>query len=169
MSDVMRDMWPQDVTTEDVLSPEDILRAQADHLTRRMNRLLIGHLIKTEAEDRIVIGFEAEAPLAKCRARLFEIQHRPDLDYPVVIVPPDQELPRYLQREVYSGGLRDAVDRLSAPSKMVENEWVAGSPEEFSEKLERVLAMAEVKAAIFSLLSRSKRNELTSDNEPPKS
>jgi hypothetical protein len=166
MSSVMRDLWPEDIKSEEVISPEEILNHQASRLEARTNGLLVGHVVRHELEDRVVLGFEVEAPRADSRARLFEVQHRLELDYPAAIVPPDEELPDFLKKRVYRPGTGDLNpvkitetlnSLLSMGGKWVENEWVATSPTDFSEKVENLLAHPSVKAIVLSLLSRVSR------------
>lgn len=167
MSSVMRDLWPEDIKSEEIISPEEILNHQASRLEARTNGLLVGHVVKHELEDRVVLGFEVEAPRADSRARLFEVQHRLELDYPAAIVPPDEELPDFLKTRVYHASLSevtaslaefaDTKKLLTMPGEWIENEWVATSPTDFSEKVENLLAHPSVKAIVLSLLSRVSR------------
>jgi len=156
MSSVMRDLWPEDIKSEEVISPEEILNHQASRLETRTNGLLVGHVVKHEAEDRVVLGFEVEAPRADSRVRLFEVQHRLEFEYPAAIVAPDEKLPDFLRQRVYRPGIADALETssLMKTGKWVENEWIATSPAEFSQKVQDVLANPAIKAMVLSLLSR---------------
>ena len=176
MSSAMRDLWPEDIRSEEVLSPEEILEHQASRLEARTNGLLAGHLVKHVAEDRVVIGFEVEAPRAGSRVRLFEVQHRLDFEYPVSIVPPDDELPEFLRERVYQAGPGDLLrplvgtsvaKALAAPGEWVENTWLAASPNEFVEKVETLLRRPAVKAIVLSLLSRvtTEKHSATGDEK----
>ena len=156
MSSIQRDLWPDDIRSEEVLSPEEILKYQAEQLEKRTNGLLAGDVVKHENEDRIVLGFEVVAPRAQVRARLFEVQHRLEYGYPALIVPPDERLPDFLKAQVYrpSHSIADVM-RSIEPGKWVKNEWLASSPSEFSKTVETVLARPGVKAVVLSLLARS--------------
>lgn len=156
MSSVMRDLWPDDIKSEEVISPEEILKHQASRLEARTNGLLIGHVVGHAGEDRVVIGFEVEAPRADTRVRLFEVQHRLEFEYPAAIVAPVARLPDFLkEREYRSPPLGSPVADLFGPGKWVKNPWVASSPTEFSEKVKELLAGGGVKGIVLSLLSRA--------------
>ena len=163
MSSIQRDLWPDDIRSEEVLSPEEILKFQAKQLEERTNGLLAGDVVRHENGDRIVLGFEVVARRADVRARLFEVQHRLEYEYPALIVAPDEKLPEYLRDRVYVGGLSELLlspgakiaQAMHGPGEWVENEWIASSPKEFSEKVKAVLARPGVKAVVISLLARS--------------
>jgi len=170
-----RDLWPDDIQTADVVTPEEFLREQAEILEAKTNGLLVGRLMHTDLEDRVLIGFEVEAPRIKARTRLFEVVHRVEFEYPVAIVVPDQTLPSYLTGKVYrpSAGdlLRGSVSAGQVFSEMMakkgewtENEWVATSPVAFKEKLHKALNLPLVKAAVLSLISRANRNKTNGDD-----
>jgi hypothetical protein len=153
----MRDLWPPDIKAEDVITPEEILVHQAQLLEARTNGLLVGHVEKLTGEDRVILGFEVESPRTGSRHRLFQVQHRPEFEYPVSIDPPDESLPDFLKARVYKPGFRDVV--ATTAGGWVENKWVASSPTEFSARVEEVLARPAVKAAVLSLISRANREE----------
>lgn len=168
MSTVIRDLWPEDIKSEDVISPEEVLEHQAQRLEARTNGLLIAHVVTLIGQDRTVIGFEVESPRAASRIRLFEVQHRLDYEYPVVVIPPDDVLPEFLRERVFhpnAGESRIAAAfaatssalRMMGEGEWVKNKWVASSPAEFTELVQEVLAQPTVKAAVLSLLSRSNR------------
>jgi len=173
MSNVMRDLWPDDIKSEDVISPEEILKGQASCLEERTGGQLAGYVVRHEGEDRVVIGFEVESVRAGSRIRLFEVQHRLELEYPAAIVPPDASLPDFLKKRVYRASFDDIAKVVNAassravltrPGEWVENEWVASSPSEFVDKVAEVLGSASVKGIVLSLLSRTGQDE--SPNDP---
>ncbi len=166
MSDVIRDLWPEDIKSEDVLSPEEILSYQARRLEERTGAQLTGHVVRRVGNDRVVIGFEVESLRAGRRVRLFEVQHRLDFEYPAAIVPPDESLPEFLRDRVYRPGMAEALTRpVMRGARWVENEWVASSPREFSQKLEKVLRSPAVKGVMLSLLSRASQGQSAGDAE----
>lgn len=188
MSTATRDLWPADLVAEDVLGPEDILDEQAELLTRRMHGLLQGRIVRTEASDRIMLGFEVYAPRLDQTKRLFSVHHRLELEYPAAFVSPSEEIPRYLRAEVTIPGtpeqrvpglLRsisaavvlqglDEEKVIPATEPRVEvNEWVAGTPTEFTDKLAKVLASPTVKSVIVSLLAKSQRTERPAGSPEP--
>jgi len=188
MSTIVRDLWPTDLVAEDVLGPQDILEYQAKLLTRRMNSLLQGQVVKTDTGDRIILGFEVNAPKIDVTKQLFTVQHQSDAEYPVLLVPPDDDIPRYLQEQVLIPGQperripsvmktlnsvfqnehmnEDTIVPAEEPRLLV-SEWVAASPEQFSNKLERILNSSTVKSAILSLLAKSQRSQASAN--PPES
>ena len=172
MSAVLRDLWPDDIQSQDVVSPEEILNHQAQQLEARTNGILIAHVEKVSSDDRIVLGFEVEAPRLETRIHLFGVQHRHDFEYPVQILPPEGKLPDYLKEKLFRPGKRLVVHDIRAatatisklfepePGTWVENEWLATSPAEFTEKVEAVLGQPVVKAAVLSLLARANRSDI---------
>ncbi len=179
MSAVLRDLWPADLVAEDVLGPEEILDEQAQLLTRKMNNLLQGKVVRTVMDDRVVLGFEVYAPRLDQTKRLFSVQHGLELEYPAVFVRPSEEIPRYLRKEVLIPGHPETkTTRVPLGSKAIwmvpvepevvlspatearieVNELVACSPYEFREQLEKVLSSTTVKSVILSLLAKSQRS-----------
>jgi hypothetical protein len=165
MTPLKRDLWPEDIKSDDAITPFELLEHQAELLERRTNGVLSGDVVRHETEDRIVLGFEVVADRINERQRLFEVQHRPEFEYPVAIVPPDDTLPDYLKSRRYVPSPREMVGVI-APAigsvfaqkgDWVKNEWLATSPDEFVIKIETILQMPTVKAAVISLLSRAKR------------
>lgn len=152
MSTSIRDLWPADIKSDDIVSPAEILNYQATQLQARTGGRLLGHVVRTTAKDRVILGFEIESVQSSSTARLFSVEHRPEFEYPVLIRPPKDELPSFLKEEVYVAGTFESME--SIQGRWVANEWVASSPEEFSEKVERVLSRADVKAAVLSMMSR---------------
>jgi hypothetical protein len=128
-------------------------------------------VVTRTGEDRVVIGFEVEAPRAGSRVRLFEVQHRLEFEYPAAIVPPDVRLPDFLEERVYRPGEHDRAreDAARVGGQWVENEWVVSSPTEFSEKMEELLARPSVKGVVLSLLSRSNQQRPASSEEEDES
>lgn len=158
MSNAIRDLWPDDIKSEDVISPEEILNHQARLLEDRTGGLLVGHVVRHEGEDRVVLGFEVEVTRTGNRVRLFEVQRRLEYEYPAAIVPPNERLPDFLKKRTYRGGLISNV-RAMTEGKWVENEWVASSPTEFSQKVGEVLDGGVVKGIVLSLLARANREQ----------
>lgn len=168
MSIAERDLWPGDIWSEDVISPEEILWHQATLLEKKTNGVLAAEVVRHKSEDRIVLGFEVIAGRVGVRVRLFEVQHRLDFEYPAALVPPDEELPHYLRDRVYKPGLGEVLAHsatkafsriLTEPGEWIENKWIASSPRDFTEKVQALLARPAVKAIVLSLLSRSKASE----------
>jgi hypothetical protein len=169
MSTVIRDLWPEDIKSEEIISPQAILEYQAKRLEARTNGVLGAHVVRLAGEDRIVLGFEVESPLAGSRVRLFSAQHRVDFEYPVAVIPPDDSLPDFLKERVYLPSVGEmlsasaVMSKVMGPGLCVENKWVASSPAEFSKMVQDVLAQRAVKATVLSLLSRASRERPTDD------
>lgn len=160
MSTVIADLWPDDIRAEDVISPEEILEHQARLLEERTNGLLTADVVRHTAEDRVVIGFDVQSTRAGSRVRLFSAEHRVDFEYPIVLSPP-AELPPFLKAEVYEPGLGDVTAAVRFQGRCVRNPWVASSPAEFQKRVQEMLALPSVKAAVLSLLARSSRPATT--------
>jgi hypothetical protein len=166
MSNVIRDLWPDDIKSEETVSPQTILEYQAEQLAKRTNGMLSAHVVRSVAEDRVVLGFEVKSLIAGSRVRLFAAQHRLEFDYPVALIPPEDRLPQFLQPEVYEPGPQGyPVDDDSGIGGWVENKWVAASPAEFTNKVEAVLAQPVAKAVVLSLLSRANRVRSADEKE----
>ena len=177
MTTATRSLWPEDIRTDDVKTPVEILNEQAELLEKQTNGLLVGVVVEHVVEDRKVIGFEVTVPRLSITARLFEVQQSLDLEYPVAIVPPKVTIPDFLKREVYRAGTGTGLlahtkmaEQISvlmgATGSMQKNEWVADSPAEFVEKLQRLLASEGIKAMLFSLLSRASKKVGGPPNPP---
>ncbi len=176
---MIRDLWPDDVKSEKGISPEAILKHQAETLQARTKDLLRGEITRTTTDDRVILGFEIVAPIADFRTRLFAVQHRVDFEYPVAILPPDDSLPQYLKERFYQPSLSEITPALTqamasvlkSSGAVIENEWIASSPTEFVEKIEALLSLPHVRAMVMSLLSRASRKQNGTDeksNESPK-
>lgn len=172
---MVNDLWPEDIYAEEVLSPAEILESQATLLNQKTNGLLTGSVESHEGEDRRILAFEVSASVLDTKVRLFEVHQHLEMDYPAAIVLPDQNLPEFLRKERYSPApfeMLKAVGNMTFPKqgKWVENEWVATSPPEFSEKIAEALDHPFVKGRVLSLISRSqaalRRKKVNGDNSP---
>ncbi len=161
MPSIQRDLWPAEIRTTEVLSPDEILEFQAKELARRTNDLLQAKVVRFEGDDRVFLGFEVTATRLGVTHRLFEVWQRAGTEYPVTIHPPVDDIPNFLKRKYMDHhdphNYPDDDDERTGPYE-VENEWVADSPMEFTDKLERVLSSAVVKSTLFSLLAKSQRS-----------
>jgi len=158
MSATIRDLWPDDIKTEDVVTPQEILDRQAIALTDRTNGLLVGQVVRDQTSDRIILRFEVEAPKPRTRISLFRVEHRESFEYPAAIIPPAGKLPDYLKESVYRPSLMESMTSplSTLQGKWITNEWLATSPKKFAEKIEELLSRADVKATVLSLLARAK-------------
>ncbi len=162
---MLNDLWPADIQAEEVLNPLEILESQASHLAQRTNGLLNATVECDDTEDRRVLGFEVYASILDTRVRLFEVHQSLELDYPVAVILPNQNLPDFLKTKKYQRGF------LESPlvGKWVKNEWVATSPQEFTEKIGEALDHPSIKGRVFSLLARSQAaiRQKKADQQPP--
>ena len=151
-----------DIRATEILSPDEILEFQAKELARRTNDLLQAKVVRFEEGNRVYLGFEVTATRLGVTHRLFEVWQRARTEYPVTIHPPADDIPNFLKRKYTedpdSHNYPDYDEEPSGPYE-VENEWVADSPMEFTDKLERVLSSAVVKSTLFSLLAKSQRSQ----------
>jgi hypothetical protein len=182
------DLWPEDIRNQEFIAPLEILNEQAKHLEQRTNGVLIGEthvqeVIEEEKVQRISIRFEVHAPRIDKRVKMFEVVHQPELEYPVALIPPEDDIPNYLKEKYYQPGAGEIMKlvntahlfstMMQSKGSWVENEWVATSPIVFRQKLKDILSMASVKAIVLSLIAKSNRSEeassetQSSDSERP--
>lgn len=149
---------PNDVFLEGIESPKDIL----DEVCRDINsrNSSIEALVKTRLlADRLVLSFIILSHKKGSSFTLFDAAHRKNLEYPVAIDPPENDVPEFLRRTKIRRGI-PSLGKIHAPNwlegtpdKVVENKWVAATPEEFRTKLETLFRLDHVKATIISLQS----------------
>ena len=165
MSSVIRNSWPLEIANDEVVSPETIMRHQAQELESFTNGLLTGSIAKTTAQDRIVLALEVDAPVLETTVKLFECQYQSLCDYPVLVVPPDP-LPAYLRpriirkaKPVVPGSLQMLRDAMGTPNEWIDNKWLASDPVEFADKIESVIRSPEVKSILLSLIARTQQRQ----------
>ncbi len=144
------DLWPGDISDEEVRTPEYFLTEQCHHLEIRTGGKLRAKVNRTQAEDRVILGLQVESTRSGRSARLLEVSHRLNFEYPAHIAILVERLPDFLKKRVWkSGGLTTFISE----GKWVDNPWITSSPEEFLEKFRSVLSRPAVKAAVLSLLA----------------
>jgi len=129
-------------------------------LSRRTTILTVS-IQENRLTDRIVLGFTVKNEIYLFEFNLFEASHRLDQSYPVVIDPPESDIPEFLKRERYVPGSPpflpifikpELTDILKGtPGRVIKNEWVCATPAEFTEKLKKLFALDHVKSRIISL------------------
>lgn len=167
---MLNDLWPEDIQAEEVLSPMDILESQAALLADKTNGLLMGIVESHDGEDRRILAFEVLAQILDSKVRLFEVHLSKDFDYPAAFILPNLNLPDFLQKEKYVPSASAAEVVRSLKGQWVENEWVATSPQEFSERTAQVLDHPSIKGRVLSLISRSQaaiRQKKTNGKQTP--
>lgn len=137
-------------------TPKDVLLEVAEEMANSSSRLK-AKVTESALNDRVVFGFEVSTtdspPLG---ARLFEASHRLEGSYPVLIVPPTDDVPEFLRKKKTIKGNVAALTSAFIPDKVVENFWVCSSPSEFRSKLEELLSQDRIKYRILSLLAPHK-------------
>ncbi len=155
MATVLQDLWPEDIKSAEVLTPEQILRVQGAYLRERTQGIVDGIVTRSVVEDRVIIDFDLASP--QKRIRLLSAQHQLEFEYPASIMPPTFTLPNYLRESYYVEGpdhsIRGPAMAITSLGRSVRNEWVCGTPEEFVEKVGKILGRAEVKSIVLSLIA----------------
>ena len=170
--------WPHDINAEDVRSPRDILRQAGDELENRTGKLVV-FIGQSPLDDRIVLSFEITNHESNVTLNLFEASHQKHQSYPVVIVPPESNIPEFLRTERYVPGSPSRIGVVSELARVmqathgtsghyVKNEWVCATPTEFKSKLIDLFAEDYVKCRIISLLAPTGIEEAgQSENNDP--
>ncbi len=156
----MSGFWPDDIPATQALSPREIMERAGIELSRRTTILTVS-IQENRLTDRIVLGFTVKNEIYLFEFNLFEASHRLDQSYPVVIDPPESDIPEFLKRERYVPGSPpflpifikpELTDILKGtPGRVIKNEWVCATPAEFTEKLKKLFALDHVKSRIISL------------------
>lgn len=158
--------WPDDINAEEAVSPKDIMEIAGHELSSRTKSLIVS-ISHTSLPDRIVLGFIVKSLMHTMDLNLFEVSHRPDLSYPVVIDPPSSDIPEFLRRERRVPGTNFRMPAnlgsilQGTPDQIVKNEWVCGTPTELRAKLKHLFAQDYVKVRVMSLLTRTTSNKTT--------
>lgn len=159
--------WPDEINSNEVLSPRQIMDDAGEELKNATGTLTVS-IQETRLEDRVVFAFWVAQRESKVTLNLFEASHQLDKPYPVVILPPEDDIPGFLKEKRYVSGSPDvfgldsstlAVIRQMSqgtPGRYVENEWVCATPTEFEEKLTELFSEDYVKVRIISLIASSK-------------
>src|SRR5208337_2260168 len=153
----MSGFWPDDIPATQALSPREIMERAGIELSRRTTILTVS-IQENRLTDRIVLGFTVKNEIYLFEFNLFEASHRLDQSYPVVIDPPESDIPEFLKRERYVPGSPpflpifikpELTDILKGtPGRVIKNEWVCATPAEFTEKLKKLFALDHVKSRI---------------------
>lgn len=144
MASAVKSLWSAQIKP-DILSPRQILRAQADALAEQTKGVLVGELLESKREDKeVVLTLDMLAPVIKYRHRVLSARHSTDLLYPVRL---DAEVfrPKGLQ------GLSLSSEILGGKKP----ESQADSDEELIKLVEKVLKSSSVVAMAQSLIALS--------------
>lgn len=154
--------WPDEINSEEVLSPSEIMKYAGDELENKTGRLTVS-IEQSHLDDRVVWAFDVQDQQSNRILNLFEASHQIDQSYPVVIKPPTRDIPEFLMRKRIVPGRPPLVQSLhdemiaGTPPEIVENEWVCGTPSEFKKKLTTLFAEDYIKSKIISLLDSAQR------------
>ena len=139
-----------------------------DELSTRASSLKVV-ITETQLTDRLVCAFEIQNLTADVSLRLFEVSHRLDQSYPVVIDPPEPDIPAFLSRKKFIPGTRGLAETMTmplvldtmssmialkgSPGRYVDDKWVCSTPAEFRAKLTDLFSQDHVKVRIISLIA----------------
>ena len=152
--------WPTDIFTADNRSPREIMERAGAELSSG-TKVLTVTIRETRLTDRIVLAFVVQNEAHSLEFNVLEASHQTDRTYPVVIDPPASDIPEFLKRERKIRG-SPGITTLSefslsitggTPDKIIKNEWISATPQEFREKLKKVFSLDFVKSNIVSLLA----------------
>ena len=168
--------WPNDIVREVKKTPRQIMREAANELQSHTEVLSV-EIPEIKFPDRLVLQFLVRNKAYDLEFNVFEASHRPSQSYPVVIKPPDSDIPDYLKRERLSLGASISAAISAKPllhhlevsqtvlgTNIVRNEWVCATPSEFKDKIKKLFALDHVKSNIVSLLAPSTSDE--AEDEP---
>ncbi len=83
------DLWPSDLVPQELVTPFEIMSAQATALNSRMKGLVSAEVkslaVDDNADPRLLLRFEIFSIPQTRRVKLFEAAHRLDFSYPVVL------------------------------------------------------------------------------------
>ena len=164
MNSQIRDLLPDEVDVSTTPLPAEILEFQAQRLEERTKGILNARVLRTTSESEIVLSFEVSAQALDFTSILFKVRHRPELEYPALIVPPDP-LPAFLRptvtvTKVKKGPLGSAYGSIAFDKyeeTTEKNHWLAVTDMEFLTKVGEVLRMPQIRSMFASLVSKSNR------------
>lgn len=160
--------WPDDIDIgiDEVLSPRDIMEDAGKELEGRINMLAVS-IPESRLDDRIVLTFEIMHRKSHVTLNLFEVSHRLDQFYPVLINPPVSDIPEFLRKKRYVPGRpASAVVEVArmmegTPGRMVRNKWVCSTSSEFTDMLAVLFDEDFIKLQIRSLFAPVKSEEVS--------
>lgn len=155
----MSKYWPDGLELSDTQSPMEILRDAQSEWESSSGGVLA--LILQEAKsqsgyDMIVV--HAKHVASNRTASLFSVVCRKGHPYPARLQPKDDGLPNFFKKSYKTQNLSSLaamgnVMRQLNEERWVNNEWVADTPSEFREKLEKVFNLGNIKSEILNLIS----------------
>jgi hypothetical protein len=156
----MGSFWPSNLEISDMASPIEILETAAEEWCNRSDGQLLLKLKQGNSDEgHPMISVVAEYVPKKRTATLFEVLHRSGAPYPVSIQPKGSDLPNFLKKSYLETGLGGASwaavasQVFGTEGRRVKNDWVAETPLEFREKLQKVFNLGTTKSEIQNLVS----------------
>jgi hypothetical protein len=163
----MSSFFDDDINSEDVRSPNEILSEAGVELESRTRKLSVA-ISEDVLDDRVVLGFVIKNKDHQMALKLFEVMHRREYAYPVSINPPPSQLPEFLQKRRYKPGTPGIAEVMAdfssfgaitalqgTPGRFVDNEWVCSTPREFMGKLKELFSKDYVKSLLISIIAPS--------------
>lgn len=155
----MSKYWPDGIELSDTQSPMDILRDAQSDWELSSDGLLALVLQEAESQsgyDMVVV--HAKHVASNRTASLFSVVCRKGHPYPARLQPKDDELPDFFKKTYKTQSLGSLaamsnIVRQFNDEKWVKNEWVADTPSEFRERLEKVFNLGNIKSEILNLIS----------------
>jgi hypothetical protein len=87
MTEMIRNLWPDDVVETEVLTPLAIMKYQAGILKEKTNGLLCAEVRTDDESERVTHTFEIVASaLENYRYKLFVVFHAMDMVYPASVI-----------------------------------------------------------------------------------
>ncbi|QGJ70949.1 Hypothetical protein PBC10988_26520 [Planctomycetales bacterium 10988] len=169
----MSSFWPSGIELKNIQSPIEILKeAQRDWDSNSDGILnLVLNTIKVEGINGLLIEMRIIVDIkhipSNRTATVFTVLHRQNSPYPVSIILEEEELPDILRKSyTVSGrkGIETVLESVRGTKETitVNNEWVADTPLEFRENLQKVFNRSYLKSMVTNLIS----GHLPDEEEP---
>ena len=159
----MAKYFPRDINISDISPPLAILRdAQSEWEEATGGALALDIDVGISDKGLSLISVRAVRRANDRSATLFRVTHRQDNPYPAAVIPEGEDLPTPLRKTYFQrgfpslGGINAAVlasTMMNSEGKMSTNEWVADTPAEFRELLEKALTRGYAKGVILNLIA----------------
>jgi len=164
MANEIPNVWPEDITL-DIVTPQAILRIQAENLRTQTKGLLHARVTRTESDREALYELDVIAPVLGSTHRVLNARHGKDVVYPVIV---DAECFRREHKEADFQAIQTVL-----LGRKPRHPGAASTQDEFLKVIETVLGSNEVRSLLQSLIARSNEaqaSEPTSigeDQEPP--
>lgn len=164
----MTDFWPRGLDIDYCDSPEEILDVAERGWRERSGGLLLLDVDRSNYDDGCTkLTVRAIHVPSKNSATLFYVFRRFDSPYPASFALIDEEIPVRLKAARYEPGTLDLYGAASfvKEGRTVENEWVCETPEEFRDKLQKVVDHPRVKSRVVNLVAKARDPKETPGDE----